>query len=60
MRWVGQRKEKQMSEDKKETIKVIALNGGLFLVCVGISVWAYKVQAKFIAKEVVKLLPAVL
>ena len=49
-----------MSEDKKETIKVIAVNGGLFLVCVGISVWAYRVQAKFIAKEVVKLLPAIL
>ena len=50
----------EMSEDEKETIKFVVVNGGLFVICCGLSVLAYKTQARYIAKEVVKLLPAVL
>ena len=49
-----------MSDDTKELVKVVVLNGTLFVVCCGLSVLAYKTQAKYIAKEVVRLLPAVL
>lgn len=49
-----------MSEDKKKFVKFIAINGGLFIVGCGLTVLAYKAQARYIAKEVVKLLPAVL
>lgn len=49
-----------MSENTKSTVKFVAVNGGLFIIGCALTVAAYKLQAKYIAKEVVKLLPAVL